>query len=361
MSPNRTVLVTAAALALAACAPEFDPASEVQGLRVLALRAEPPEIAPPGDPEALHTAVLTSLVLRPEWVTTSARPVTILYLACTPVPGDPTPSPCVMLASLRDPTAALAEGAQASCDPDPEPPSTTRPPPVSFAGAEVCDRSGCGPAALPGGGALPPPALALPEGYGELFAALPPGAPERALGVEAQVLAFAVDATPERLAEGADPACPLAAVGANLQAAWRVEEHVLAVKRVQIRGPSAPAASDENPTAPRIRARDGELDPIPATTTIAGGAIPLVPLAAPESDLQAYTELDVEGIPIAAAREELVYSWFSTAGELEELHTRGAEPEEWRVGTTRALVAVVVRDDRGGVAWAVHEVELSPP
>jgi hypothetical protein len=360
MSPNRNLLVVAAALALAACAPEFDPASEVQGLRLLAIRAEPPEIAPPGDPEAAHTALLSSLVLRPEWVTTTAPPVTILYLACTPVPGEPTPSPCVMLAELRDPTAALAEAARASCDP--EPPVTTdprRPPPVAFAGAEVCDRSGCGPVALPGGGALPPPALGLPERYGELFAALPEGAPERILGVEAQVLAFAIDATVERLVEGADPACPLAAVSANLQAAWAVEEHVLAVKRVQIRGPLAADDPDVNPTLPRIQAYGADLDPLPAATTLGGGAIPLVPLAAPDSDLQLYTELDVQGLPVASAREELVYSWFSTAGELEELHTRGAEPQEWRASAARALVALVVRDDRGGVAWAVHDVDVS--
>jgi hypothetical protein len=358
---KKTLLLLAAALALAGCNPEFDPASQVEGMRVLAVKAEPPEIAPHGDPDALHTAALTSLVLRPDWVTTTAtRQTTILYLACVPVPGDPAPSPCVGLASLRDPTAELAAAAQASCALDPEPPSTTRPPRIAFAGAEVCDRFGCDAAALPGGGALPAPALAVPERYGELFAELRDDAPERVLGVEAQVLAFALDASVEELAEGAEAGCPLSGIAARLSQLWSEREHVLSVKRVQIRGPLAPDPTNENPTVPRIEARGAEVDPLPATPTVAGGAVPLVPLAAPDADSQLYTELDVAGTPIASAREELVYSWFSTAGELEELHTRGAEAEEWTVGAGRALVAVVVRDLRGGVAWAVHEVEVAP-
>jgi hypothetical protein len=352
---NRPLAI--AALALAACSPDFDPASQVDGMRVLAVQADPPEIAPHGDPDALHTAALGAFVLRPDWVADPTRQTTIVYLACTPVPGVPEPSPCVLLSELRNPTAALLDAAQASCDPDPGAASTIEPPPVAFAGAEACDGNGCGPITLPGLGTLSPPALALPEGYGELFRRLPADAPEQSLGVEAAVLAFAIDATAVELTAPTGGACALADVAANLDALWSARAHVLSVKRVRIRGPRAPDPSNENPTVPGIQARGVVLDP---TTPLAGGAIPLQPTAPPEGDLQTYTELDAAGAPIRTTREELVYSWFSTAGELEDLHTRGSEVEEWRVGGGPALVAVVVRDHRGGCAWTVLRIDVSP-
>jgi hypothetical protein len=357
---NRTLGIAALSLALAACSPDFDPASQVDGMRVLAVQAEPPEIAPPGDPDGPNTAALTSLILRPDWIEHPGRQTTIVYLVCTPVPGVPAPSPCVLMSELRDPTAELVSAAEVSCALDPALADTKVPPPIAFAGAEVCDwTTGCGPVTLPALGTLPPPALALPPAYGELFAALPAGAPEQLLGVEAAVLAFAIDATPDELAEGGG-ACPLAAAASRLSTLWATRAHVLAVKRVRIRGPLAPADPvNENPGVPLVHARGVALDPAGATT-VAAGAIPLAHGDPPPADLQPYTELDAEGATIGPATEELVYSWFSTAGDLENLHTRGDEVEEWRVGGGRALVAVVVRDLRGGVAWAVHRVEVAP-
>ena len=77
-----------------------------------------------------------------------------------------------------------------------------------------------------------------------------------------------------------------------------------------------------------------------------------------------YTKLDAYGVPIESATEEWVYSWFSNAGELDQLHTRGAEADAWVVGAlapgARAKVAVVVRDLRGGTAWAVRDVAVAP-
>jgi hypothetical protein len=65
-------------------------------------------------------------------------------------------------------------------------------------------------------------------------------------------------------------------------------------------------------------------------------------------------------VPIEQKPEEWVYSWFSTAGELDELHTRGDEKDLWTVGPTRAIVAAVVRDLRGGVDWQVRTVVVAP-
>jgi hypothetical protein len=49
-------------------------------------------------------------------------------------------------------------------------------------------------------------------------------------------------------------------------------------------------------------------------------------------------------------------------GDLDELHTRGAETDRWSSGFVRGPVrlAVVVRDLRGGTAWAVRDVVVRP-
>jgi hypothetical protein len=354
-------ILFAAALALAACAPEFDPASQVGGLRVLAIRAEPPEIAPAppagGATEAPDRAALTALVLRPEWAGGGGSSATVVYLACVPVPGDPRPSPCVELASLRDPTAALAQAAAASCEAVP----AGADPGVVLAGFEACGRGGCAPATLADGTPLPAPELALPADYG--FEALPAGAPELILGLQAVVLAFALDATPDELAEGvAGESCPPASLAARLSELWGVREHVLATKRVRIRGPEAPDAPNRNPAIDGIAAGGSALAAgVPAA--LAAGTHALTPVLPKDADElhEPYTKRDAAGAPLEAGREEWVYSWFSTAGELEDLRTRSAEAQEWRIGGgTTALLAAVVRDLRGGTAWAVREVAVDP-
>lgn len=354
--PTRLLLLAATATLAAACGPDFDPASQVDKLRVLAVRAEPPEIAPPpasGAPVAPDRAALGALVVRGDVASDPARQTTVVYVACVPVPGDPSPSPCVALASLRDPTAALAGAAGASCA------APDEAAPVVFAGAEVCDAAGCGPAQV-GGVTLPSPEVRLPAGYG--FDALPASAPERVLGVEAAVLAFALDATPDELSGGSGP-CPAAAVAERLSALWQAREHVLAVKRVQIRGPAAVDPPNRNPGIEGIAAGGAALAS-GAPATLAPGTAWLTPVlpAGEAGTPEAYTKLDATGTPITTAVEEWVFSWFGTAGELDDLRTRGAEAEEWILPAagTRARVAAVVRDVRGGVAWAVRDVVVGP-
>jgi hypothetical protein len=366
---NRTLFL-AAAVALAACAPEFDPASSVDRLRVLAIRADPPEIAPPpaaGAPVAPDRAALTSFVLRADFATAPARQTTVLYLACVPVAGDPAPSPCVALAGLRDPTGVLAEAAQASCRGHGDGDGT--PPPIVLAGVEVCEAGACGSATATIAGVLtplPPAGLAIPPGYG--FDALPAGAPERILGVQAEVLAFALDASPDELAAGAGGACPLGDVAAGLSRLWGTREHVLAAKRVRIRGPEAPDPPNRNPVIEGIAA-DGTPLAASAPTALAAGTLQLRPVLPSDADTlrETYTKLDAAGTPIERGQEDWVYSWFSTAGELEELHTREPTPDEWTVGAGgarasggRVLVAAVLRDLRGGTAWTWREVTLAP-
>jgi hypothetical protein len=353
---NRPLLLVLAALALAACSPDFDPASHVEKLRVLAIRAEPPEIQPAdasGPLVAPDRAALGALVVRADHAVDPTRKTTVFYLACLPVPGDPTPTLCVMLAGLRDPTAFLVEAAQASCAG-----GGAEPPPITFAGAEVCEGRSCGPAVV-GGVTLPAPELALPAGYGPALDNLPGSAPERVLGVQAVVLGFALDAAPDELAPGSPGACPEADVAGRLAALWPAREHVLATKRVMVRGPEAPDLPNQNPAIDDVASGGA---PLPAT--LVPGTWSLAPLLPPDAAErhQPYTKLDAEGIKIEDAREEWVTSWFATAGDLEDLHTRDGEEEPWTVFAPGgpATLAAVVRDRRGGVAWKVRDLTIAP-
>src|SRR5512133_2336569 len=224
----------AAVLALAACSPEFDPASRIEKLRVLAIRAEPPEIDPAG------ASALTSLVLRAdEDGQAPAQTTTVVHLACVPDPREPArPSPCTAFAILQDPAAAVADLARRSCDPGALP-DGFRWAPVALAGIEQCVSASCGPVAA-GGAALYPPRLAVPPAFDfpEAVAGAPVP-PERLLGVQAVVLAFAFDATPDELFAGVGTACPSGDVATNLASLWRTREHVLSTKRVAIRGPDS--------------------------------------------------------------------------------------------------------------------------
>jgi hypothetical protein len=360
---NRTLALASAALALAACSPDFDPASKVDRLRVLAIQAEPAEIAPLDDPDALHTAALTSLVLRADFDAEPAPTTTVVYLACVPTPGDPKTSPCAALASLRDPTPLIGGAAQAVCDG-----GGLASLPIAFAGAEECLAGTCGPASAMGA-LLQAPEVAVPDRVDDGFAALRDqgGGPELVLGVEAVVLAFALDASAGELvtAGAGATSCVAGDLVTGLSRLWPSRDHVLSTKRVQIRGPDAPDLPNVNPVIDEIVAGATTLV-AGAPTTLAGGTIALKPVLPADSDAlhQTYTKLDAAGVPIETTTEEWVYSWFSTAGEIDELHTRGTAADEWEVygtaGSTRAVVAAVVRDLRGGVDWKLREVVIAP-
>ena len=358
-------LLLFAALALAACTPDFDPASKVDRLRVLAIRADPPEIEPAAATAAApDRAALTSFVLRPDFASDPGRQTTVVYLACTPTPGDPTPTPCAAFATLTDPTVLLAEAAKGACGSA----GAGTPAAIGFAGIEVCRAGACAPAVVTAGGtlvALPPPELAIPPGYG--FDALPRGAPDRILGVQAQVLAFALDATPEELVPSPGGSCPSGDAAARLAQLWPEREHVLATKTVRIRGPEAPDPPNRNPAIDGIAAGGTRLESGSPPTPLAPGTWQLRPVLSPEAVAlqETYTRLDAAGAPVERAPEDWVYSWFATAGEIDHLHAREPKPDDWTLRPEdaaasggRALVAAVVRDLRGGTAWVLREVAV---
>jgi hypothetical protein len=371
----RRILI-AAVLVLAACSPTFDPASKIEKLRVVAVKAEPPEI----DPAGIQTADLTSLVLRADYLTTT-RTATVVHLACVPVPGSLDLTPCVMLSNLTDPAVKIAAVARAACaqeaSGDPSAATTTWAP-IALVGFEACADAVCG-SATTSGGPLPAPQVTIPAGF--TFAPAEPAqlgagdtvdawrrrvAEQRILGVQAVDLAFAIDALPDELVAGVGAACPAGDIADRLAALWAAREHVLTVKRVPIRGPDSPNPANRNPSVAEIVAGGTTLDPA-AATTVAGGVIDLTPLlpAGAAGEPEVYVELDAAGVPIQTKTEEWVYSWFSTAGDLADLHTRSAtKADAWTVRSAGpARVAVVVRDLRGGTAWVVRDVVVSgaPP
>jgi hypothetical protein len=225
---------------------------------------------------------------------------------------------------------------------------------VEVAGFEACVDGVCGPAS-DGGVPLAPARVALPAGF-----AFPASGVDRIVGVQAVDLAFAVDATPEELGlAGVGAACPVADVADRLSAYWAAREHVLTVKRVPIRGPASPNAANRNPAVDGIQATGATLDPAAPTTVLASNLLltPVLPAGA-AGQPEVYVKLDASGAPIDTETEEWVYSWFATSGELKDLHTRSAtKADEWKVFSRGpARVVVVVRDLRGGTAWAVRDV-----
>jgi hypothetical protein len=375
---TRSLSLAVALTSLAACTPEFDPASEVTTLRVLAVRAEPPELAPApalGDPPsssgqaAPDTATLGALVAHPDFVADPARRVTLVHVACTPEAGDPTASACLSLTSLADPRALLpaADLALACADP-----GRGREGAITLAGLESCGRAGCEPievrldSADPASAvALPSPAYRLPGDLG--LGALPPGAPERILGIEVVTLALALDVAPDALAPAGtstDACAALAAFGARFAEEWDLHANVASVKRIRVRGPDATDAPNTNPPLTGV-AFDGTALPPPggAPTAIAAVEADLLPLFPGDPDLlrERYTRRDAAGAAIEEKIEDWAFSWFATAGELEDLRTNAPdEPERFAPEPGRALVYVVARDLRGGTSWTIGEVDVSP-
>jgi hypothetical protein len=357
------ILLVPALLALAACGPDFDPASEVQGLRVLAVRAEPPELAPPGDASAPSRAALDTLVAHPAFPSQPGRAATVLHVTCTPKPGDPAASSCTDLSELADPAALLGKADPASvCSTTPGRGVAGG---ITFSGLEACGLTGCSAVTVrrePGveGSevALPAPAYELPGDFS--FKDVPAGAPERILGLEVVDLALALDATPAELAPTTAVAGDCEALVAFMErfaAEWEARPHVATVKRIRVRGPNARSAPNANPVLSGIALGGVALPapdaaPAPVTPGTEADLLPILP-GNPETLRETYFRLDAAGEIIEPKQEDWTFSWFSTTGELDRLHTNDAtEGDRYTAPATGdAVIWSVVRDLRGGVAW----------
>ncbi len=352
----RRLLGIAAALALAACGDEFDPASRVDGLRVLGVRAEPPEIALPeiGAGHGLPPgAALSALVADPDQVTEPGRAASVVYLSCTEDPLAPYAGVCTSFDSFRD-VPALARAAL----PPGEPLGRGEVGHVTLSGLEGCVHGE--PCAPPVG--VPEPAYVMPP---ELrLDLLPAGMPQRILGMEVIVVAVAIAASPVELLAGGG----IAGVPGRLAELFEEREHVVAVKRLQVRGPDAPDEPNRNPIVRGLAVDGAELplEPEEGPVLARKARVDLSAVLPPGADqlFQRYTDLDAFGDPIGPAVEEWVYSFFATAGDLDRVHTRDAAetneytaPDEAPAGG-EAVFYLVVRDHRGGADWLQRRVRI---
>jgi hypothetical protein len=366
-----------AALALAACSPGFDGPEKVKGLRVLAVRAEPPEIGAAldasGGPEwPPSTAALQSLIGHPDFAAGDETVHgVVLHLACTPTPGDPLGTVCTQISALAqpsdllqhvlaDPAVACSANGQGTVDT------------VTFSGLEACSRSGCGQLLVPPDPAnpsavqaLPTPGYRLPDDYS--LKSLPAGNSQRVLGTDVIDLALALEAAPADLAppQAVPPDCQslLPAVLGQLVARWPERAHVVSLKWIHVRGPDMPPDSKPNlnPQVSGMSLGGAMLPPLTASpeAVAPGRSQDLLPVLPGDFTTlrQSYQRFDTEGRYVDTRDEDWAYSWFATDGVLKESHTTSwDERNPYEPKSGRAMLWLVVRDLRGGEAWTAGEV-----
>jgi hypothetical protein len=287
----------------------------VDRLRVLAVRAEPPEAAP-GEVVALD------LLLADPHAPAGGRPVTFLWIACATPPGTSSAA-CSQLATqpgaLPDPGTGTAT--LPPCD-DPE---------GSLAAGGLCLL-----------GTEPQASYAVPAGF------LDGADPARDLTVIVTAAAGATDA-----------------VGCLLQV---VEEGVLPLdcqvsyKSLRV---SRAAAPNHNPTLSAVFLDDALL-PEAAATSVGPGEHDLTVVAA-EGAAEALSADDG-----GATTEALIVSWFLAAPDPEGTGrspgtldlSRTEIPGDLQTYTAPEAAGpvqlfVVVRDDRGGVGWLLRDLTVT--
>jgi hypothetical protein len=372
-TPNAALaaLPVLAALSSAACAPTFDPASEVKGFRLLAVLAASPELTAPEDPDPTHphATALQSLIATPAYLAPGGEAYRslVVHVTCTPAPGDPAPSPCTLLTELADPKQFLE---QAIADPAAACTGGGKgaPDAITFTGAESCGLTDCLPVVVKGTSViLPTPTYQVPAGF---YDKLPADSPQQELGVEAVDLVLALDVAPEALTLATVPANPecsnvLAPFVEAAGAEWPAHPHVVAIKRIPIAGPAPVNSPNQNPKIDGVNLVVGTTPPWPGITPApATSPTPLTPgvhvdlLPDNTNDLvESYWRLDGNGVPIEQKLEDRAYSWFSTGGKFKDDNTTAADHRaDYEPASGPALIWTVARDLRGGTDWKVVEV-----
>ena len=338
-------LVALAWLPGGGCGGDLPIGSRVDKIRLLALRAEPPEIAPGA------TTLVSALVARPP---AAQGAVSLLWLACKSSRTDGTAFGCLLAPGQRpealprcldDPAAPLCHLGEALEVP-------YRAPAIDLGPSGVDERIVTLVAAEEtAGGAL---ACALgAAGNG----GAPPD-PDRCVIAFKRLTLSAAGRTPR-------PDCP-----------GGVLNHNPLLDGVTLGGQPFPG-----PLAPRLLAPGAQRDQaaLPLIATRADGADELRCCAATDSEAACPAKRH-------GRREVLLVSWFASAGSLKEANTSlqradcddpcQRQPLELTTATTwlpptadeaakqapdrRIRIWAVVRDDRGGAAWLTADGTLTP-
>lgn len=302
---RRAAQLAIALAALAACgddAEPFPPGSYLDDVRVLGIRAEPPDVAPG------QRTRLSALVYDPGQ---GSRDLTYLWVVCDPDPHATSGSACVDLQSSRDPAAFLTD-----------PPEGVR---------------------------VFSPLLGLfdfPIDYtppARLFEGLPENDPARVAGLTATVMLVIVEGS---VIDGS---------------AWRNLEDpdlrpLITLKRIRVADPGPDL--NRNPRIETLRVNGVETADAEIVTVRAGENVELSALAADGSQ-QTFTRRLPDGGQVTE-QEPLVYSWFTTDGRFDRggdasSRTNGALPIRLQVPdllrTPYVDVYAVLRDARGGIDW----------
>ncbi|MBI5547627.1 MAG: hypothetical protein HY901_27405 [Deltaproteobacteria bacterium] len=289
----------------AGCTDPWPLVTNVDGLRLLAIRAEPPDLAPG------QSTQLDALVVDPR---EPGRTNTVLWFACDPDPSQLDQTPCADYTTLQD-----TSGGEIGADPQ------TLPEGVRFLGATS-------------------PAAAAPVTYlsrADLFAQLTPDDPRRARGVLAVVLALAI---------AAPPPTSLTELGALLEKVKTKEvESLLGIKRIRISETTTP---NHNPRLQGVKVGERLWSPgLRPAKVHPGVSVPLVGVAQPGT-VETFEELDADG-HLVEKQEKLFVSWFSTVGELRFPRNLEGEDGDQRQELSTPFVLQHVPEDRRATLWAV--------
>ena len=308
---RRALPVFACAL-LASCAEEWKPETVVDGLRVLGMRATPPELHP-GD-----TARVEALVVDPS---RPGKRTTVIWLGCDPDPFDLGRSACSDPSVLSNPTSLSASGELGVSD-------------------------------LPAGmHAIGFDELAAYTAPADAFAQLPAGDERRQKGTVAQVLAFVI-------AEELSPAATPEEISALLERVKAKEVRSL-ISLFRIRVTEEPALN-KNPALDRLWVDDAPL-PQGATLRVAPGAKVKLESTVPDDSFEEYDLIQPQGV--VHKTESLVAAWYSNWGRFSEARvalrtdtvltfTAPGNKNEALPDSPGGTFYVVVRDTRGGQTWA---------
>lgn len=330
----RSLLVAVAAVALwlagGACSSELPAASFIDKLRVLAVRASKPEVAP-GETTALDALAVEPLV--PQLDGDAPRPLTAVWLACALPSGTLTVEPCGVSGGL----SAGGTLAPPYCKDDPHAP-------LCIIGTDLS-------------ASYTPPADALGG------------------AASTQILLTVAVADTDAGAIGC-----LLDIANNDGRPTDPDHCVVSLKRLAISDPAQRAgAANVNPTLADFYA----VSPGGAMEPLDGGDNGWLPAAGPDLaawDIIAHRADDAAELKPDGTYEALTVSWFTTAGHLDggrslylppgcsepsacatELPETGADTTWYAPTSDEAAPTVdasglvrfwaVLRDDRGGVGW----------
>ncbi len=309
---------------LPACGETWRPVTFVEGMRVLGVQAEPPDLNPGASTR------LSALVYDPAAPT---RKNLLLWVACDPDPLKLDQPLCAKYESLTNPAGLIAESGEL-------------PEGVHFVGlGEEASYS-------------------APQ---DLFAPLPADSVHRTRGLVAIVILMAIATEPPAVF----PPPEEEMLDLMIKVKLRQIPSVLSIKRIRI---TEESALNSNPAIEGARF-DGELwGPGLRPVKLRPGRSYVLSGEAAAGAAERYTALDPDLRPVEKD-EHLTFSWFSTLGDFDAPRTLAGDdsqrftiawPFDELPADRRGTMFLVLRDGRGGASWArrglfVCDPFLEPP